>query len=119
MKRILIVDDDTELCDELEDLLAGEGYAVDTAHDGVRGMELAGAARYGAVLLDYKIPGPGIADILGAMRKKQPDAKILIISGRPFLNAILKNEQFASLTDGVMAKPFDAESLLKAVRSPR
>ena len=65
MKRILVAEDDADIRETLKDLLSGEGYAVETAADGVTAM----AAWKGAqepldlVLLDVMMPGKSGYDV--------------------------------------------------------
>lgn len=117
MKKILIVDDDAELCDEMAEMLIGEGHSVDTAHDGNAGISLAAKNRYDLILLDYKLPGPGPRSTIEKVRKSQPRAKILLVSGRPFHHRLLGEERLASLVNGTVDKPFTAESLLEKIRA--
>jgi DNA-binding response OmpR family regulator len=56
MARVLLVDDDIELCEMLAEYLAPEGFEVDTAHDGEQGARQAVAGRYDAVVLDVMLP---------------------------------------------------------------
>ena len=117
IKRILIVDDDAELCDEMAEMLIGEGHSVDTAHDGSAGLCLAAQNHYDLILLDYKLPGPGPRSTIERMRKRQPGAQILLVSGRPFHHKLIGEEHLASLVNGAVDKPFTAESLLEKIRS--
>jgi DNA-binding response OmpR family regulator len=117
MKRILIVDDDAELCDEIAEMLIDEGHSVDTAHDGSAGINLAAKNRYDLILLDYKLPGPGPRSTIEKMRNSQPNAQILLVSGRPFHHKLLGEEHLASLVNGTVDKPFTAESILDKIKS--
>lgn len=117
MKKILIVDDDAELCDEMAEMLIDEGYSVDTAHDGSAGICLAAENPYDLILLDYKLPGPGPHSTIKKMRESQPQAKILLVSGRPFHHKLLGEEHLAPLVNGTVDKPFTAKSLLAKIRS--
>ena len=55
-KRILIVDDDTEIRDLLEFDIASSGYFVDTASDGMEGLNKALNNKYDLILLDEVLP---------------------------------------------------------------
>jgi DNA-binding response OmpR family regulator len=55
--RLLIVEDEVRLAGALQRGLATEGFAVDLAHDGVTGLDLAGGGGYDAVVLDVMLPG--------------------------------------------------------------
>ena len=116
-KNILMIDDDTELCEEMKDILSDEGYSVHTASDGSQGEELLEKNSYDILLLDIKIPGFNGIDMLRNLSKKKPAIKIFIISGRPFTERILSEENLMSLVSGVMIKPFDVRLLLEKIKS--
>jgi DNA-binding response OmpR family regulator len=54
--RILIIDDDVELCELLRDYLAAEGFAVEAVHDGESGAERVKGHDYCLVVLDVMLP---------------------------------------------------------------
>ena len=57
MERVLIVDDDTELCELVTEYLVPDGFQVEAAHDGLRGLERALAGEHALVVLDIMLPG--------------------------------------------------------------
>ncbi|MDD5556977.1 MAG: response regulator [bacterium] len=119
MRKILIVDDDVDLCAEVAAMLSGEGYAVDAAHDAAGGVARARARRYDVILLDFRLPGPGAGETIGRIRAAQPHAKLFIISGKPLLESLMDDRRLAGLVDGTIGKPFSPALLLSKVRSPR
>jgi len=56
MNRILVIDDDIELCELLTDYLSGEGFSVEMVNDGKQGVVQALAAEYILVILDVMLP---------------------------------------------------------------
>jgi DNA-binding response OmpR family regulator len=56
MDRVLLVDDDVQLCKLLAERLATEGYTMETVHDGPRGLERALSMEYALVVLDLMLP---------------------------------------------------------------
>jgi len=115
-KRILIVDDDAELAEEIAEILRDEGYFVDSATDSGRGEALIGKNIYDAYLFDYKMSGLTGTDLLRKAKEKDPKAAVLIISGRPFIEKLLKEEKMDHLVSSVIKKPFDAETLLDKIK---
>ena len=81
MNRILLIDDDTTLCELLGEYLQAEGFAVQTAHDGVTGLELARQGGWDAVILDVMLPGLNGLEVL---RRLDPEAvaPILMLTAR-------------------------------------
>jgi two-component system OmpR family response regulator len=58
--RLLVVEDEARLAGALQRGLVAEGFAVDVAPDGPRGLELARHGEYDAMILDVMLPGcPG------------------------------------------------------------
>ena len=53
-KRILIIDDDVELCGEVAEMLAGEGYLVESTSDPAQGRRLIDTRKFDIAILDYK-----------------------------------------------------------------
>jgi DNA-binding response OmpR family regulator len=66
--KVLLVDDDVELVELLRDYLLGDGFAVEVAHDGERGVALALSGQFDIVVLDYMMPGRNGVQVLAAIR---------------------------------------------------
>jgi DNA-binding response OmpR family regulator len=80
--RLLIVEDEVRLAAALQRGLAAEGFAVDVAHDGATGLELATAGGYDAVVLDVMLPrlsGYRVCQELRAARNWVP---VLMLSAK-------------------------------------
>ncbi|MGA2091132.1 MAG: response regulator [Endomicrobiales bacterium] len=122
MKKILIVDDDEEMCEELSEILRDEGYAVDVMHDGRKGRERLDQMSYDILLLDIKLPGLNGYDILSAVKASKPDIKVIVLSG----GALTKNphevshefdekEKILKRADVLMNKPYDVAVLIDKI----
>jgi DNA-binding response OmpR family regulator len=70
MSHILIVDDDTGLCDLLAEYLSLEGFVVDSAYDGEEGETKALSGNYDLVILDVMLPRVSGFDVLRSLRAK-------------------------------------------------
>ncbi len=68
MNRILIIDDDTDLCDLLRDYLTPEGFLVEAVHNGVEGVERAVSGQQALVVLDVMLPGINGFEVLRRIR---------------------------------------------------
>jgi DNA-binding response OmpR family regulator len=55
--RILVVDDDAELCELVAEYLIPEGFQVDSVYDGVQGVDRSLSGEYSLVILDVMLPG--------------------------------------------------------------
>lgn len=111
-KRILIVDDDSELGEELAELLEAEGYFTERAADGRRGNELIRNNFYDIYLLDFRIEDMTGLDLLREIRSNGRQAAVFLVSGKPGLAAALEKAELAGAVDGIIEKPFTPQSLL-------
>ncbi len=115
-KRILLVDDDETLCEGVAFILEDEGYSVKNTSVPAEGMELAGEFIFDLALVDYKMPRMTGVDLLRKIKEKNPHTKVFIVSGRPFMEKVIAEENVAHLVEGVIKKPFKEETLLEAVK---
>ena len=74
MEQILIIDDDVELCGLFAEYLEPEGYHVEAAHDGERGVERALTGAHALVVLDVMLPGINGLETLRRIRAQSRQA---------------------------------------------
>ncbi len=117
MKRILIIDDDKELCEELSDLLKSEGYEVTTSSDSQRGEAMTRCLDYDAIILDSKMPTVTGLDILARMKAESVKKKVIMVSGKPFIEKELVERGLQGLVSAVLAKPIDLALLLEKLKT--
>jgi len=113
--RLLMVEDDPELGAMLCELLAGEGYAVELARDGQRGLHLGLTRDYDLLLLDRGLPAIDGLDLLGRLRARGRHVPTLVLSalGQP-------TDRVDGLDAGAedyLGKPFDVDELLARLRA--
>jgi CheY-like chemotaxis protein len=122
--RLLIIDDDKELRQELAEILTKEGFTVDQAADGLQGLRLAGRGVYDLILLDLRLPKINGLDLLETLKVWEVKSKILVVTGRP-INVTLpgpapdsarEEERILHLADAVVNKPFSLNPFLDQVR---
>lgn len=109
---ILVVDDDEAILDIVADVLRFEGYPVETAIDGVVALEVVERERPALVLLDMRMPrldGWGFARTL---RERGIELPILVMTAAR--DAAGWAQEIGA--QGYLAKPFDIDELLDAVR---
>jgi two-component system response regulator HydG len=81
-KRILVIDDDADMCTLLSRFLSKNGYEVDTAHSGNKGIEKFMASFFDIVLCDYRLGDKKDGkDILIEIKQHNPATIVLIITG--------------------------------------
>jgi two-component system, OmpR family, response regulator CpxR len=114
MDRVLIVDDDTELCELLRQYLATEGLTADAAHDGNRGVELVLAGNYALVVLDVMLPGLGGFDVLRKVRSESSVPIVMLTARGDDVDRIVGLELGA---DDYLPKPFNPRELVARIRA--
>ena len=113
--RILVVEDEQDLCETLAEGLELDGYAVDKCFDGLEAYELICVEPYDLIVLDLNLPGMDGMEVLKKVRKQDKDIKILILSARSTVS-----DKVTGLDEGAndyLAKPFDFEELEARVRN--
>ena len=126
-KKILIVDDDEEICEELAEILRDEGYAVETVSNGLAARSLIEKKVFHLLMLDLKIPEVTGVELLEFIRKKRLPLKVLVVTARPMgkqeivqqKDSIVpdaKEQRLLKAADGIIPKPFDIPLLLARVK---
>lgn len=113
--RILIIEDEKELREDLEDGLKLSGYAVDSAEDGELGWEMLTINQYDLLLLDLNLPYVDGMDILKRVRTTDPNLKILILSARDGIEDRVDGLDYGA--NDYLVKPFHFAELLARIRS--
>ncbi|HFE45641.1 MAG TPA: response regulator, partial [Nannocystis exedens] len=78
--RVLIVDDNHDLADNLAELLEQEGYAVATAYSGEKALVLAETDVFDTVLTDVRMPGISGVDLVKRLRGLNPETSFLLMT---------------------------------------
>ena len=110
MKKILIVEDDTDIHNLIKDILVKEKYEVVSAYSGTEAISLIEKNDIDLILLDLMLPGITGEEII----KKVTDIPIIVISAK-----ISTEDKVNSLTIGAndyITKPFDTNELLARIK---
>ena len=112
--RVLVVDDDRDLCDLLSDFLAEEGYEVTRAYTGQNAIDSVRSSVPDAILLDLLLPDVSGSAVAHALRAAigTADVPIVIISGDRA--ALARSTQEIS-ADSFLEKPFSLAAVQAAV----
>jgi DNA-binding response OmpR family regulator len=112
-RRILIVDDDESLRRLLLLTLPSEGYELVEARDGSEALEQLARALPDLVVLDWKMPGAGGADVLDAAKKLDPALPVIVLTAE--LKRIPRTLAESLGADVYLTKPFSPLELLDRV----
>src|SRR5499433_515261 len=114
MDRILIVDDDFELCSLVTEYLAPEGFRVESVHDGETGLQRALSGSYLMVVLDVMLPGMSGFDVLRRLRATSRIPVLLLTARGEDVDRIVGLEIGA---DDYLPKPFNPRELVARIRA--
>ena len=113
--RILVVEDERQLCDDIAEDLELERYTVERCYNGLTAWEHILVEPYDLVILDLNLPGMDGLDILRAIRQEKPELRVLILSSRSALSELVAGLDLVA--DDYLTKPFELEELEARVRA--
>jgi two-component system response regulator CpxR len=114
MERILVIDDDVELCQLVGEYLRAEGFAVDSVHDGESGLKKATAGEYLLIVLDVMLPGINGFEVLRRVRATSRLPVLLLTARGEDVDRIVGLEIGA---DDYLPKPFNPRELVARIRA--
>lgn len=113
--RILIVEDEKALANNLRRGLSEEGYSADVAYDGEEGGFMAETEPYDLIILDIMLPKKDGITVLKNLRKEGIKTPVLMLTARDAVSDKIKGLDTGA--DDYITKPFDFDELLARVRS--
>jgi DNA-binding response OmpR family regulator len=113
--RVLIVEDEQKIANNLKKGLEIESFAVDVAYDGLQGYELAATEPYDCIVLDRMLPGLDGLTITKKLRQENISIPILMLTARSQLHEKIEGLDFGA--DDYLTKPFAFEELLARIRA--
>lgn len=112
--RILIIEDDKDLCRSLAYQLTSEGFEVDICHDGTDGLHYIREDAHDLILLDRMIPGTDGITVLKMARKLKISAPILLVTALGTVEDRVTGLDCGA--DDYIVKPFAFEELMARIR---
>jgi len=112
--RILLIDDDAELCSLLVEFLTREGFSIECEHEGKRGLERALHGGFDLIVLDVMLPGLDGFEILRRLRAESRIPVLMLTARGEDMDRIAGLEMGA---DDYLAKPFNPRELLARIRA--
>ncbi|MFN3191977.1 MAG: response regulator [Aureliella sp.] len=114
-KSVLIVDDDRDICSNLNDILTDLGYVTEVAHDGESALNYVAEQPFDIALLDYKMPGMNGTDLYKELKRLQPELLAIMITAHAGSGGV--QEALEAGTWRVLRKPVDVSQLLPLIES--
>jgi len=113
--RILLIEDEEKLSGAVSRGLKAEGFAVDTASDGNKGMELAVSFAYDLILLDILLPGMDGSQVLQRIRARNREVPVIMLTAKDCVQD--KVQHFELGADDYLTKPFSFAELLVRIKA--
>ena len=114
MNRILIIDDDEELCELVSEYLSVEGFETETAHDGESGLQKGLSGEFDLITLDVMLPKKNGFDVLRDLRRTSKVPVLMLTARDEDMERIVGLEIGA---DDYLAKPFNPRELVARLRA--
>src|SRR6266567_7737344 len=114
MERILVIDDDVELCGLIAEYLQAEGFGVDCVHDGESGLQKSKEGDYLLAVLDVMLPGINGFEVLRRVRAVSRLPVLLLTARGEDVDRIFGLEIGA---DEYLPKPFNPRELVARIRA--
>ncbi|MDF2191209.1 response regulator [Paraflavitalea sp. CAU 1676] len=111
-RKVLIIEDEGDLCLLLNILLDGKGMDVDHVPSLEKAAEYLLQQEPALVLLDNRLPDGFGVDFIGAIKKQYPTTKVIMISG---VDAAAMDVAFENGADAFLKKPFTRDELFQSV----
>ena len=113
-KKLLIVDDETGIVDEVKSFFEEEGFEVYTADTGKDGIETLARVQPDVILVDMKLPDMSGLNVVKACKAASPHTKIIVNTGYVDQNVIDEAERLGR--DAFLQKPFNLERLYEEIQ---
>jgi len=111
--RILVIDDESVICDACRLVLSEKGHAVDHCLTGTAGLLAIEDGTYNLILLDMKLPDIDGMEILKSVREKGSGPVVIVMTGYSTMSNALQAMKLGAAD--YLAKPFTDDELVEAV----
>lgn len=115
MNKILIADDDRDMCNIISTILKEGGYKVAKVYDGIRVIKKVKEESYDLIILDYKIPFVDGIEVMQTIRSLRLPLKVIMISA--YGSDTIKSEANKLGVYRFLDKPFDMNRLLTLIEN--
>ena len=115
MPKILVVDDNADLADNIRQWLLMEQHSVDVCNDGLAGLEYLRAYQYDVIILDWTMPKMTGIEVLKQFRSLKGGTPVLMLTGRRSVDD--KEEGLDAGADDYLTKPFEMRELSARIRA--
>ena len=114
MEKILIIDDNTEICALLANYLQRQGYSTDECYTGKSALKLMEKTQYALVFCDYRLPDFDGIDLLPEIKKLQPTVPVVIMTAYADVRTSIRCIKLGALD--YITKPIHHQEMIKLVK---
>lgn len=117
-KKILIVDDDVDICKTSKDILTEKGYQVKTINYGYLAIVEIGNVDYDLIFMDIKLAGINGIQTYKEIKKIKPDIKVVIMTGHSDseVGGLIEDGKKHGIIDENLRKPVNPEEMLMIIK---
>ncbi len=115
MSKILVIDDEREICESIKMILEYEDYQFDSSTDSIEGLEKIESGDFDVVLLDIQMPNLNGFEVLNKIKEKNLELNVIMISAFSSLENAVKATKLGAFD--FIEKPIDREKLLLSIRN--
>ena len=113
--KILIIDDERAIRNSLGEILTDEGYEVDVAEDGAKGLAMVDKEKYSIIFCDIKMPGMDGIEVLDKLTEMGVDAAVVMISGHGDISTAVECIKKGAFD--YIPKPLDLNRILITIKN--
>jgi len=115
-KRILIIDDEVGITETVAAIFRYYGHHVDTANDGIDGLNLIKSGPYDLILLDIVMPGMHGNEVYAEIQKIAPTSRVIVITGYSDDHQLVKRIRKQGIKE-LFHKLFDFDTLVDSIKT--
>jgi DNA-binding NtrC family response regulator len=112
--KVLVIDDEEAMRDSCRQTLSRDGNKVETAEDGLKGLDLLKKESFDVIIVDLKMPGLSGMEVLKKIKEDDPDAMVIVITGYATVESAV--EAMKKGAYDFIPKPFTPDSLRVIVK---
>jgi DNA-binding response OmpR family regulator len=113
-KKILVVDDDKDLCNLISDIIKEEGFEVKKAYDGNSALNQISEENYDVMIIDNKLSGISGINVIEQTKQLNPSLKTIMVSAYGNTDTKLRAKDLGVYD--FLDKPFDIKVLLSRIK---
>lgn len=114
-RKVFVVDDEKNICENVSKILSKEKYEVVQAQSRDEALAKIEKNRYDLVVLDLKIPGVQGMELLRAVKEKQPETRVIIITGYASIENAKESARLGIVD--YLQKPFTPDEIRNAAEN--